>query len=87
LRVSNPVPQCPSSGTQPVLCWDYQHTPASSGNPGKCPNPPGPTDDAGIETRYNFQFVTPLAAMALPFGGGWGSNVQLTGEGVMPCLA
>jgi hypothetical protein len=66
------------------VTWAYQH---SSGSPGQCPASPGPTDDAGIETRYTFKFVTPIAGIAVLFGGTFGGNVTLTGEGVMPCLA
>ena len=78
------VPQCQSSGGDPPLCWAYQN-PTSS--PGKCPDPPGADDDAGIQTRYTFTFVTPIYGIAVLFGGNIGGDVKLTGEGVMPCIA
>ena len=66
------------------VTWVYQN---ASGSPGRCPSTPTAADDAGIETRYTFKFVTPIAGIAVLFGGTFAGTVTLTGKGVMPCLA
>ena len=66
------------------VTWAYQNT---SGSPGRRPSTPTAADDAGIETRYTFKFVTPIAGIAVLFGGNFAGTVTLTGKGVMPCLA
>ncbi|HEX6970340.1 MAG TPA: TadE/TadG family type IV pilus assembly protein [Micromonosporaceae bacterium] len=51
----------------------------------QCPSQPGPEHDAQVTVTYDFTFVTPLGFIA-----GWlnGANdtIELTGQGVMPCL-
>ena len=48
----------------------------------RCPDPPDPTADVTATVTYQFEFVTPLAALA---GLGDGT-ITLTGKGLMPCL-
>lgn len=51
-----------------------------------CPAVAGPSADAAVTTSYTFSFVTPIGAIAGMFGGGgFGSPITLTAEGVMPC--
>jgi Flp pilus assembly protein TadG len=46
----------------------------------------GPTTDAQVNVSYSFSFVTPVGAIAgLVGGGGFGSPITLTAQGVMPC--
>jgi Flp pilus assembly protein TadG len=44
------------------------------------------TDSATVTTTYDFEFVTPIAALAALFGPGMSGTHQLTAKGVMPCL-
>ncbi|MGI5170002.1 TadE/TadG family type IV pilus assembly protein [Spirillospora sp. CA-253888] len=50
-----------------------------------CPAVPAPDDDVLVRVSHPFQFVTPVAALAAPFGGGRDRPVTLTAQGVMPC--
>lgn len=43
--------------------------------------------DATVTLTYDFQFVTPVSAIAGMFGSGLGSAVTLKGKGVMACSA
>jgi Flp pilus assembly protein TadG len=46
----------------------------------------GPTANAVVSVSYPFSFVTPIGAIAAMFGGGGlGSGLTLTAQGVMPC--
>lgn len=44
------------------------------------------TDSATVTTTYDFEFVTPVAALAALFGSGMNGTHQLTAKGVMPCM-
>ena len=51
-----------------------------------CPPGSGPTANATVKVTYTFNFVTPIGAIAGLFGGGGlGSPLSLTAQGVMPC--
>ncbi|MGN6681214.1 MAG: TadE/TadG family type IV pilus assembly protein [Streptosporangiaceae bacterium] len=52
-----------------------------------CPPGAAPTSDAVVNVSYQFNFVTPIGAIAGLFGGSGslGSPVTLTAQGVMPC--
>jgi len=51
-----------------------------------CPPGAGPTADAQVNVSYSFSFITPVGAIAGIFGGGgFGSPIILTAQGVMPC--
>jgi Flp pilus assembly protein TadG len=51
-----------------------------------CPPGAGPTADAQVNVSYTFSFITPVGAIAGIFGGGgFGSPIVLTAQGVMPC--
>jgi Flp pilus assembly protein TadG len=53
-----------------------------------CPPGAAPTTNAVVNVSYQFNFVTPIGAIAGLFGGGsggLGSPVTLTAQGVMPC--
>lgn len=51
-----------------------------------CPPGAGPTADAVVNVSYSFSFVTPVGAIAGLFGGGGlGSPIVLSAQGVMPC--
>jgi len=52
-----------------------------------CPPGAAPTSDAVVNVSYQFNFITPIGAIAGLFGGsgGLGSPVTLTAQGVMPC--
>jgi Flp pilus assembly protein TadG len=46
----------------------------------------GPGANADVQVSYQFSFVTPLGAIAGMFGGGgFGSPITLTANGVMAC--
>jgi Flp pilus assembly protein TadG len=46
----------------------------------------GPNANAVVSVSYPFSFVTPIGAIAAMFGGGGpGSGLTLTAQGVMPC--
>jgi len=46
----------------------------------------GPVADATVAVSYQFSFVTPVGDIAaLFFGGGLGSPITMTAQGVMPC--
>jgi Flp pilus assembly protein TadG len=47
-----------------------------------CPDDPGAGDDATATVTYQFEFVTPVAALA---GIALGPSVTLSATGVMPC--
>jgi hypothetical protein len=54
----------------------------------QCPSSPDPEDDAVIILTYEFDFITPVGALAGIFAGqGFGGPLTITGEGVMPCRA
>jgi hypothetical protein len=54
----------------------------------QCGPNPAVDDDARVTVDYTFSFVTPVGALAGIFGGsGFGGDVQLSAEGVMPCRA
>ncbi|MFU8850950.1 TadE/TadG family type IV pilus assembly protein [Micromonospora sp. SL1-18] len=46
-----------------------------------CPANPKPTDDAAVEVKYQFQFLTPLG-----FFMGSGGTKTLRATSLMPCL-
>jgi hypothetical protein len=48
-----------------------------------CPDPPDPTADATVTITYQFQFITPISALA---GIGGDGGVELSATGLMPCL-
>lgn len=50
-----------------------------------CPPGAGPAADAIVKVSYAFSFVTPIGGIASFFGGGIGSGITLTAQGVMPC--
>lgn len=52
-----------------------------------CPEPVTPSYDARVTVSHQFEFITPLGAIAGSFasGGGQGSLV-VTGQGVMSCV-
>ena len=51
-----------------------------------CAPDAGPTADAQVNVSYSFSFITPVGAIAGIFGGGgFGSPIVLTAQGVMPC--
>ncbi|HEX6498530.1 MAG TPA: TadE/TadG family type IV pilus assembly protein [Micromonosporaceae bacterium] len=50
-----------------------------------CPSTPGPNDDATVVATHQFEFVTPVGALAEMFGGSGFGTLTLTGHGVMPC--
>jgi Flp pilus assembly protein TadG len=50
-----------------------------------CPPGAGPAADAEVNVSYSFHFVTPVGAIAGMFGSGFGSPIDLTAQGVMPC--
>jgi len=52
-----------------------------------CPPGSAPTSNAVVNVSYQFNFITPIGAIAGLFGGsgGLGSPVTLTAQGVMPC--
>lgn len=51
-----------------------------------CPAGAGPSANAVVAAHYLFSFITPVGAIAgLVGGGGFGSPVTLTAQGVMPC--
>ncbi|HEY7146387.1 MAG TPA: TadE/TadG family type IV pilus assembly protein [Streptosporangiaceae bacterium] len=51
-----------------------------------CPAGAGPSANGVVAASYSFSFVTPVGAIAgLLGGGGFGSPVTLTAQGVMPC--
>ena len=51
-----------------------------------CPPGSGPTANADVRVTYNFNFITPIGAIAALFGkSGPSSPLTLTAEGVMPC--
>jgi Flp pilus assembly protein TadG len=51
-----------------------------------CPAGAGPSANGVVVASYSFSFVTPVGAIAgLLGGGGFGSPVTLTAQGVMPC--
>ena len=41
--------------------------------------------NATVKVSYTFTFLTPVGGIAKLFGGGWGSTMTLTAQGVMPC--
>jgi Flp pilus assembly protein TadG len=41
--------------------------------------------NATVQVSYTFTFLTPVGGIAKLFGGGWGSTMTLTAQGVMPC--
>jgi Flp pilus assembly protein TadG len=46
----------------------------------------GPAADAVVNVSYSFSFITPVGAIAGLFGGGGlGSPITLSAQGVMPC--
>ena len=51
-----------------------------------CPAGGSASADAVVVTRYQFSFVTPLAALAPAFGATLRGSLTLTGKGVMPCV-
>ncbi len=54
----------------------------------ECGPTPGPEDDAQVEIKYTFRFVTPVGALASVFtGDGFGGDVSMSAVGVMPCRA
>ena len=50
-----------------------------------CPSNAVATQDAVVTVTYNFQFVTPLAAIAGAFGSGPDETFTMDALGVMPC--
>jgi Flp pilus assembly protein TadG len=51
-----------------------------------CPAGAGPSANAVTAASYSFSFITPVGAIAGLFGGGgFGSPITLTAQGVMPC--
>lgn len=51
-----------------------------------CPVGSSLTSNADVKATYQFSFVTPVSAIAGIFGGGgFGSTLTLSAEGVMPC--
>jgi Flp pilus assembly protein TadG len=50
-----------------------------------CPTNAVATQDAVVTVNYNFQFVTPLAAIAGVFGSGPDETFPMDARGVMPC--
>ena len=52
-----------------------------------CPPGAAPTDNAVVNVSYQFNFVTPIGAIAGLLGGSGslGSPLTLTAQGVMPC--
>ncbi|MGN6681446.1 MAG: TadE/TadG family type IV pilus assembly protein [Streptosporangiaceae bacterium] len=52
-----------------------------------CPPGAAPTANAEVDVSYQFNFVTPIGAIAGLLGGsgGLGSPITLTATGVMPC--
>jgi len=52
-----------------------------------CPPGAAPNVNAEVDVSYQFNFVTPIGAIAGLIGGsgGLGSPVTLTATGVMPC--
>ena len=51
-----------------------------------CPATPTPTADAVVTSTYTFTYITPVASMAVLFGGTISGTKTMTGKGVMPCL-
>jgi hypothetical protein len=50
-----------------------------------CASYPLPDDDAIVAVDYNFNFVTPVGALAGMLGRGFGKPITLSATGVMPC--
>lgn len=50
-----------------------------------CPANAGPGVNATVKVTYTFTFVTPVAAISGLFGSTWGSTMNLSATGVMPC--
>lgn len=51
-----------------------------------CPAGSTGTADATVKVSYSFNFITPVGKIAGMFGGtGYGSNITLSAQGVMPC--
>ena len=50
-----------------------------------CPASAGAGVNAVVQVSYTFTFLTPVGSLAKIFGGGWGSTLTLTAQGVMPC--
>jgi len=46
----------------------------------------GQTASATVTTRYTFEFVTPIGAVAALLGPGFSQTRELTGTAAMPCL-
>jgi Flp pilus assembly protein TadG len=54
-----------------------------------CPANPGPADDAVVEARHSFGFITPIGMVAdliTESESDVGATITLTGRGVMRCL-
>jgi hypothetical protein len=58
-------------------------------DPGEeCGPSPDLDQDAVFEVHYTFSFITPVGALAGLFSGdGFGGDVSMSGQGVMPCRA
>ena len=50
-----------------------------------CPAGAAAGVNAIVQVSYTFTFLTPVGSIAKIFGGGWGSTLTLTAQGVMPC--
>jgi Flp pilus assembly protein TadG len=50
-----------------------------------CPADAGAGVNAIVQVSYTFTFLTPVGSIAKIFGGGFGSTMTLTAQGVMPC--
>jgi len=52
-----------------------------------CPSPLDPSKEARVTVTYQFDFITPVGALAGLWGGGFGGPINVTSTGVMTCLA
>jgi Flp pilus assembly protein TadG len=62
-------------------------TPYSLPTEQDCSTTPLPGDDATVTVNSDFEFITPVGALAGMFGSGFGGPVTLSATGVMPCRA
>ncbi|MBN1173712.1 MAG: pilus assembly protein [Micromonosporaceae bacterium] len=74
------------AATRAGVLTDALHGAVSINVEQSCPTPANPAVDATVTVTNQFEFITPVGAIAGMFGGGLAESIQVTGKGVMPCM-